>query len=95
MSNVDFNEWAAAVRAQLQKAIHDHTARTGKYPVAILADGKCMHAVYREPEKRNIFTTENVLIWHGIPFIRCGLINKVVLVSDMEEIAFFSWQSSR
>ena len=86
MNNVDFDEWAAAVRAQLQRAIHDHAARTGKYPVAILAGGEYVTAIHRDPARRNFYMIKDTPVWRGVPFVRCSLINKVVLVSDMEEI---------
>lgn len=86
MNNVEFDEWAAAARAQLQKAIHDHAAKTGKYPVAILAGGEYVVAIHRDPERRNFYTVDDTPVWRGIPFVRCSLINKVVLVGEMETV---------
>lgn len=87
MNNIEFNEWTAAVRAQLQRAIHEYVARTGEYPVAILAGGEYVVAIHRDPERRNFYTVDDTPVWRGIPFVRCSLINKVVLVGNMEEIA--------
>ena len=85
MDNQQFHAWAKNIRDILYRDIKNLMYKNGEHPKAIIAGGEYQYALmddYRDIQR----TADGGILWRGIPLIRCGYVEKVVVVWSMEDI---------
>lgn len=85
MDNIQFQQWAKTVRATLRGKIHEYLCHTGEYPEAIIAGGEYAYAIMED--RRDFYhVADGSYLWCGIPFLRCGSVQKVKIVEKMADV---------
>lgn len=85
MSKEQFTAWAQNIRDKTYSDILHLAHRNGRLPEAVIAGGEYQYAFMED--YRNIQrTVDGGHLWRGIPLFRCGAVNKVMVVWDMEDI---------
>lgn len=88
MSNELFHAWAGGVRAKTYRDIQEKMHVTGQTPEAIIAGGKYQYAFMDDCRR----TTDGGFLWRGVPLIRSGSIDKVLVVWSMEVLEMPHWK---
>ena len=77
--------WEITVRETTYRQIKTQMYESGKVPEAVIVGGKCQYAFlddYRGTER----TVDGQVLWRGIPLIRTGPVDRVIVVWDMSNI---------
>lgn len=85
MDKIQFQEWASKVRATLRRKIHEYVCYTGEYPEAIIAGGEYAYAIM-DDRREFSHSVDGRDLWSGIPFLRCGAIPKVKIITKMVDV---------
>ena len=88
-----FRAWAGCVRSKTYRDVQERIYVTGQTPEAIIVGGEYRLAFmddYREIQR----TPDGGLLWRGVPLIRGGPVDKVLVVWNMEALELPVWKES-
>ena len=85
MTKEVFLDWADRVKNTVYQNIKRRMYMTGEFPASIIAGGECQYVFMDNPMEIQ-YTSDGNMLWRGVPLIRCGGHNKVIVAWNMEEI---------
>ena len=85
MTKEVFTDWADRVKDTVYSYIKRRMYMNGEFPAAIIAGGEYQYVFMDNPREIQL-TTCGMMLWRGVPLIRCGGLSKVIVAWNMEEI---------